>query len=162
MLKKLSLFVAILGLAGVAEARMASGDKVLTSGGRNAEYLEVYNEDNVAHEVGDVVVYKDGSYDGVSISTTASRNNALVAGVVAFKDIPAASWGIIQIAGYNSTVTCDTSVSAGDSLITSATGEASTTYSVLDSTATAPNNAGVFGVALADDSSSVCKVLLFR
>jgi hypothetical protein len=59
-------------------------------------------------------------------------------------------------------VTCDTNVSAGDALITSATGEASTTYSVLDATTTAPANFGVFGVALADDAAGLCQVLLFR
>lgn len=162
MLKKLVLFAAFLGLAGVVHARQLSGVGDQTDGGRNAEYLWVYNEDDVAHEEGDVLVYKDGNYDGVSVSSTTTRNNALVAGVVAIRDIPAQSWGFIQIAGYHPAVTCDTSVAAGDSLITSATGEASTTYSVLDSTSTAPNNAGVFGIALAEDSSGLCKVLLIR
>lgn len=124
----------------------------------NAEYIYVYNSDNVTHEVGDVVVYFDGTYDGVEISTTTTANNALVAGVVAIKDIPATSWGLVQVYGYHGTITTDGSVAAGDTLVTSTTGEACMTYSVAQATGTLTgqsNSYGILGVALTTDSGTV-------
>lgn len=141
-------------LSGIGEA---------TDTGRNRILLWVYNSDDVAHENGDVVVYKDGSLvDGLEISTTTTANNALVAGVVAPRTIAAATWGFIQTHGYHSAITCDTSVSAGDTLITSGTGEATTSLTVLISTSTSPEDDGAFATALADDSSSLCKGFIFR
>lgn len=161
MFKKLVLVAAFLGLTGVVHANQGSGDMTLTSGGRNAEYLRVYNGDAYqTREIGDVVVYVDGTYDGVEIGTTTTVNNALVAGVVAHADIAPLTWGWIQVAGYNDDIACDTAVAAGDSLITSGTAEASTSFTVLIATSTSPEDHGVFAVALADDSSSVCKGII--
>mgnify|MGYP001576053910 CR=1 FL=1 len=133
---------------------------------RNREVIWVYNSDNVAHEVGDVVVWFDGSTqdDGIEISTTTTANNGLVAGVVALYDIPATSWGFIQTRGYHSGVTIGVSNSAGDSLVTSGTGEASGVYSLAQSTGSLANQAqiyGVFAVALeATSSSTTVKAIL--
>lgn len=149
-----------------ADANQAQTIGLNTDAERNRELLWVYNADNVAHEVGDVVVWTDGSIsDGVEITTTTTGNNGLVAGVVAMSDIPATTWGFIQTHGYHSGITITGSVAAGDSLVTSGTGEAGATYTIAQATGTAANQAiirGVFAAALASDSGGVVKGFIYR
>ena len=131
---------------------------------RHRQLLWSYNADVVAHEDGDVVVWNDGSIqDGVEIETTTTANNGLVAGVV-LGDIAATSWGWVQTHGYHDSITVGT-VSAGDSLVTSTTGEQAAAYTIAQATGTAANEGaifGVFGVALAADSGGVAPGFIIR
>lgn len=165
---KMALFI---GLVTVTTA-ISTGVKALinnpigaqTDPQINAEYVNARNSDNVAHEVGDVVVWKDSTYDGIDISTTTTAANPLVAGVVAFADMgvsgAATQYGLIQVYGYNSTVATDTNVAAGDVLITDTTAERCTTLTIAVATTTVTAQTGVFGVALAADSGAVGQVML--
>ena len=166
-MKKLSLFLGMLvlsaSLGNLLLSRKAHTYQFTPSGGltdatRNRQLLFVYNSDNVTHEVGDVVVWYDGSTaDGLEISTTATANNGLVAGVVAQADIAATTWGFIQVKGYHSAVTIGVANTAGDSLITSTTGEAAGVYSVAQSTGVESNQArtdGTFAVAFETTTTS--------
>lgn len=128
---------------------------------RNAVYEWVYNSDNVAHEVGDVVVYKDGTYDGVEVSTTTTAANPLVAGVVVGNTIAATSWGNIQVAGYCPTVTIGVANAAGDPLVTSTTGEAAGVLDIATATTTVSAQSAVFAVAFeATTTSTTVKAIL--
>lgn len=173
MFKKVWLFAALLGLAGMAVNKVYSEcveEIGLTDGKRNvdvnADCIWAYNSDNVAHEKGDVVVYFDGTNDGIEFSTTTTANNGLVMGVVANDTIAATSYGWIQKRGYHSGITIGVANSAGDSLVTSTTGEAAGVYSVAQATGTATGESqsfGVFAVALeATTSSTTVKGFLFR
>jgi hypothetical protein len=126
-----------------------------TDAARHAQYLVVRNTDDVAHEVGDVVVWKDSTNDGVDISTTTTAGDKLVAGVVALNDIPASSWGFIQTHGYHSGITVDVATAARDLLKASGTAEASTVDNTLAG--------GTFAVCLeATTSSTTVKGFLLR
>lgn len=125
-MKKYVWMLMTLCLAGVAEARFGNPAMYVTDEERNAEYETLYNSDAVAHEVGDVVVYKDGTYDGLEISSTTSAGNKLVAGIIALRDCPATSWCTVQVSGYHAAITVDVATAAGDALSTSTTAEAAT------------------------------------
>jgi hypothetical protein len=138
-----------------------------TSAERNAEFLVVYNADGVAHEVGDVLIWSDGSTaDGLEVTTTTTANNPLVAGVVVTRTIPATDWGIMQTRGYHSGVTISVANSAGDPLVTGTTAEASTIGTIVMATGTATGEAidyprGVFAVAFeATTTSTTVKAIL--
>ena len=137
-----------------------------TDSTRHRQLLWAYNADSVAHENGDVVVWYDGTNDGLEFSTTTTANNGLVAGVVAPKTVAATSWGFIQTHGYHSAITIGVANSAGDALVTSTTGEAAGVYSVAQATGTASNQSntfGVLGVALeATTSSTTVKGFILR
>jgi hypothetical protein len=164
MLKKLVLFVVFLGLAGVVHARQGSGNATLTAGERNQTFVTVYNEDAVDHAAGSILVYKDGSYDGVSVSSTTTANNPLVAGVVPVGyTLPASGWGFVQISGYHSAIKIGVANSAGDLLGTSTTADKAGVYSVVGTTTTTGTAAkstdltasfGVAAVALEATTSS--------
>lgn len=130
----------------------------------NALYVGVKNADDVAHEIGDVVVWNDGTDDGVEVTTTTTANHGLVAGVVALKDIPASGLGLVQVAGYHSAVTVAVATSAGDTLVTSTTGEAATTYTLAMATGSLTNEAttlGPFAVAFeATTTSTTVKAII--
>lgn len=142
-MKKLLLSVSLALLAGSAIAAPAGkfGDPVDTLN----KYVFVENADATAHEVGDLVIWSDIST--MKISTTSTGGNKLVAGVVAFNDIPASGKGLIQTYGYHSAVTVASATAIGDLLGASNTPESS-----------AVSNAGlpmaVFGVATAVTTSS--------
>lgn len=166
-IKKIGFLLALMSIASSAHARFSNPALANTDEERNAVYEWVYNSDDVAHEAGDVVVYKDGTYDGVEISTTTTANNALVAGVVAYGETCAAtSWCKIQVAGYHPAVTISVANSARDALVTSTTGEGAGVYSVAQATGTLTGESasfGVFAVALeATTSSTTVKAFLFR
>lgn len=123
-MKKLLLAIAVLGISAGVYAKNAGEAGAATNPARNAQYLWVLNADAVAHEVGDIVVWKDGTYDGVEVSTTTSADSKLVAGIVAQATLPASDWGFIQVSGYHSAITIGVANSAGDCLGTSTTAEA--------------------------------------
>lgn len=126
---------------------------------RNAEYLFVYNEDNVAHEVGDVVIYVSTATSGIrglSITTTTTQGDAQVAGVVVNTDIAATSWGKIQTRGFCPAVNITGSSTVGALLTTSTTGELAVSTGP-SSTAYIP---GVFGVAITAESDGIIPAFL--
>lgn len=138
-----------------------------TDATRNRELLWVYNATANGHDVGDVVVWTDGSVaDGLEIDQTTTANNGLVAGVIAVSSVSATSWGWLQTHGYHSAVRIAVANSAGDSLVTSGTAEAATVYTMAQATGTAANEGrtfGVLGVALeATTTSTTVKALLYR
>jgi hypothetical protein len=161
--------VAMIGGRGLY-AYITNQATTATSPAANALFVPVHNEDNVAHEVGDVVVWSDNTHDGVDVTTTTSANAPLVAGVVAIKDIPASGYGLVQVAGYHSAVTISVANSAGDALVTSTTGESAGVFTVTGTTTTTGtaatstellNYRGVFGVALeAGTSSTTIKAII--
>lgn len=156
--------VAGLGSYMAIQAGLSNPIGAQTDPAVNNVYMQVYNADNVTHEVGDVVVWYDGSLtDGIEITTTTTANNSLVAGVVDIKDISATSYGLILVSGYTDDLATDTNVAAGDNLVTSTTGEVCTTYTLAMSTGALTNEAikqGVFGVALTADSGAVGKAFI--
>lgn len=164
MLSKLKVFLATLLAVGMltcgvfyqkVEAYQFTGISDNTDANRHRQLLWVYNSDDVAHENGDVVVWKDGSVaDGLEISTTTSAQNSLVAGVVAPATIAASSWGFIQTHGYHSAITIGVANSAGDCLTTSTTGEAAELLTLAIATTTVTSQTSVFAVALEATTSS--------
>ncbi len=155
--------------AMVARLFAAYGNPIqdATQGESTAEFISVYNADDVTHEVGDVVVFAANSTYDLAITTTTTANNGLVAGVIAGQDCAAATFCRVQVAGYHGGVTIGVANSAGDSLVTSTTGEAAGVYSVVQATGIAGSNQattfGVFGVALeATTSSTTVKAWLMR
>ena len=160
MNKKLLLFVAALGIVGIFGSRVSAyqfgGGTMDTDEERNRITLQVYNTDNVAHEDGDVLCWADGSHDGVDVSTTATANNGLVAGV-ALGDIAAHAWGTLLVRGYHDSITIGVRVDAGANLVTSTTAEAAGVYTIAQATGTAANQgaiSGAFAVALETSESS--------
>lgn len=126
---------------------------------RNANYIRVYNEDDVAHEAGDVLIYvlpASATYDGLSVSTTTSASVGRVAGVVPVGEtLKASSWGRLQTYGYHPAVTIAVANSEGAELITSSTGEAAGVYS------SGAEHGIVFATALeATTSSTTVKALI--
>lgn len=117
------LFIGMVGAAPLMAGQSGSAGTA-TDPSRNAEYLWVLNADAVAHEIGDVVVFYDGTYDGIEVATTTSANSKLVAGIVALQDMPANGYGFVQVYGYHSGATIGVANSAGDCLGTSTTAEA--------------------------------------
>ena len=170
LFKKLAPGLVVLGLSLTTMfvgAYQFGGGSADTDTKRNQIKIRVYNLDNVAHEVGDVVVWSTASATnmGIEITTTTNANNSLVAGVVVDNDIPAASMGWILTTGYAATVTVTGTVAAGDLLTTSTTGEAARTYTIVDSTGAVAGqgeDSGVFGVALSADSSGAVKAIIHR
>ena len=172
-LKKLALafgFVVFAGLLslniGLKDANAILNNPALSQldEERNALYLFVYNEDDVTHEVGDVVIFvstataANAGIRGLSISTTTTLGDNQVAGVVVGTDIKATSWGKIQIFGYCPIVNITGSSTVGGALITSTTGELAL------STTTAIHNAylptAIFGVAITAESDGVIPAFL--
>lgn len=149
-----------------ADAYQFRGISQNTDAGRHAQLLWVRNADNVAHEDGDVVVWTDGSVaDGLEISTTTTGNNGLVAGVVAQTSIAAGEWGFIQTHGYHGSIQVTGTVAAGDSLVTSSTGEVGATITIAQSTGAAANQSlikGVYAHALTSDSGGAVKGFINR
>lgn len=119
------LFVGMVGAAPLMAGQSGEAGAA-TDPSRNAEYIWVLNADAVAHEIGDIVVFKDGTYDGVEVATTTSADNKLAAGIVARQDMPASGWGFVQVYGYHSAATIGVANAAGDCLGTSTTAEAAT------------------------------------
>lgn len=173
-LKTSLLFAGFLSLAAVGSlfintqrvvAYQLTSSGAITDASRNRVLIRVLNSDAVAHEVGDVLVWKDSTYDGVNVATTTTANNGLVAGVVALDTLAASSEGWLQVSGYHSGVTIAVANAAGDSLVTSTTAEGATKYTIAMATGAAANQAaiatGVFGVALeATTSSTTVKALI--
>ena len=170
-LEKLGLALGALLFAGAwglillpsdSQAYLQNPVQDIDSPERNAEYLIVYNEDNVAHEVGDVVIFASTATDGangLSITTTTTQGDLQVAGVVAKNDIAAGSWGMIQIRGYNDAVNITGNSTVGGALITSTTGEVAISTAAVAST---PNYApAVFGVCLTAESDGSCRAILY-
>jgi hypothetical protein len=167
--KNLAPVIALMTGLGFAGSRVfaAYSNSVMNAvdGERTAEYVDVYNNDNVTHEVGDVVVLGTNSTYDIQIATTATANNSLVLGVIAGQDCAAASMCKVQTRGYHSGVTIGVANAAGDMLVTSTTGEAAGLYTIAMSSGTGANQAiidGIFGVALeATTSSTTVKAWLF-
>lgn len=161
MKKFLLSLIAVAGLAYYVSAEPSTIGRI-DDASRNATYLTVYNEDVVDHEAGDVLIYKSGgTYPGLSVSTTTSANDSKVAGVVpSGTTLAASSWGLMQVSGYHSGVTIGVSVSTGDALVTSTTGEAAGKFAIADGTTTATAQTAVFGVALETTSGSTCKAII--
>lgn len=168
-MKKLALFTGTLLLAGLfSTAILVQKGKAFqlqsvakdTSAVDHVEVQSVYNLDNVAHEVGDVVIWADGSrVDGKEISTTTTANHPLVAGVIYGETCAATSDCLIQTRGYHAAITVAVATSAGDPLVTSTTGEGSTIATITMATGTAAGEAidyprGVFAVALEATTAS--------
>lgn len=130
-----------------------------------AEYITVQNGAAEVLEVGDVVVFQIDTTYGIEVVETTTANNGLVAGVIAQKDCAVGDTCVVQTRGYNGAVNVDVATSAGDTLVTSGTGEFSTVYTVAQSTGTSANQsraAGPFAVALeATTSSTTVKAFLF-
>lgn len=150
------LLVLALSVAGASAWAYQFGSGTMnTDEERNQCLLRVLNADAVAHEAGDVLVWKDGTYDGLEVSTTTSANIRLIAGFVPYGyTLPASDWGWLQTCGYHPAITIAVANSAGDCLGTSTTAEAT------DVTTTA----GACGaVALeATTSSTTVKGLIHR
>lgn len=163
--KAIGVFLVLFGVSfSLSHARFGNPALANTDPQRNAEFESFHNEDDVTHEVGDVVVYKDDDHDGVDISTTTTANNSLVAGVIAVRDCPADTWCTVQTKGYHSAITVTGTVAAGDLLTTSTTGEAARAYTIADSTGTTAGQGedfGVFAVALTADASNTVKGFIF-
>lgn len=160
MKKFLFMLLAVAGLSGLASAEQTPGrvDDPL----RNRDVIAVYNADDVSHSAGSVLVWKDGTTDGLEVSSTTTANNSLVAGVVPYGvTIAAQSYGLLQTSGYHQAIKIGVANSAGDSLVTSTTGEKATPYTILMATATAAR--GVFATALeATTSSTTVKGFIYR
>lgn len=123
--KLLSTLAIVLGLSvGLKADVWVGGAGAQTDVTRNNKLVWVYNSDTVAHENGDVVVWFDGTTDGLEVSTTTTANSKLVAGVVYPNTIEAQTWGSVMIYGYHPAVTIGVANAAGDCLGTSTTGEA--------------------------------------
>lgn len=133
----------LLLLASVSHAAPAGtfGDPVDTLN----RYIVVENADAVAHEVGDIVVWSDIST--MKVSTTTSASYGLVAGVVAFNDLPASGKGFIQTYGYHSGVTVSSATSVGSLLAASTTAESSAVV-------TSASSMAIIGAATAVTTSS--------
>ena len=127
---------------------------------RNAEYLVIYNENGLALEVGDVVIFVSTASSsgilGISISTTVTEGDPQVAGVVVGNDIPATSWGKIQVRGFCPAVNITGSSTVGGALMTSSTAE------VAQSSATAALEFqdAIFGVAVTAESDGTIPAFL--
>ena len=159
MNKKIVLFIATLGIVGLLGSRVSAyqqgGAAGTTDAGRAVELLWVHNDDAVAHEAGDVVVWHDGSYDGIGVSTSVTANSSLVAGVVPYGyTLPASDWGFIQTHGYHPAITIAVANSAGDSLVTSTTAEAAGVATIAAATTTVTAQVAVFATALEATTSS--------
>lgn len=161
-----ALFGIALFCGNTALAYQGGGASQETDAARNQVLLRVYNADLVEHTEGTVVVWKDGTYDGLEVSTTATANSGLVAGVVPDGyTLPAADWGFIQTRGYHPAIKVQESTTAGYTLVTSTTGEKAGIYTVAQSTGTAATEArvnGQFGVALEASTSGTVKGFIFR
>ncbi len=156
MFSGLFLLAGFLGTAAYAVPSGPIGD--IDNADRNATWAFVYNNDTVAHEAGDVLVWADGSHDGLDVSSTTTANNGLVAGAVpSGQTLAASSWGWLQTSGYHPAITIGVANAAGDWLVTSSTPEAAGVYSVAQATGTSTNESninGAFAVALAASTSS--------
>ncbi len=164
---KLASFVGLAAFMGTlmprpsAEAALSNPVGSQTDPAINAEYIMVINNDTLAHEVGDVLVYVDSTYDGINVSSTTTAANPLVAGVVAVADIPASGAGLLQVSGYHSGVTVGVAVTAGDSLTTSTTGEAAGILTIATATTTVTAQESVFGTVFATAvTSTTCKAII--
>lgn len=102
---------------------------------------------------GDVVEYElaaTADYPGVSV-VDGTAADPLTAGVVigaglAGGNIAAGAFGLMQVSGFCSLITTDTTIAAGDPLIGAA--------AVADQGTLGTNDGAMFGVALAADSST--------
>ncbi len=129
-----------------------------SNSGSHAEFQWVYNQDSIAHEVGDVVVISSnasGGTFGLSVHTTATEGDSRVVGVIVENDIPGSSWGKIQTRGFVAVVTMANDCNLGEDLITSTTLEGA----VSTGSVSAAQLGGVFGVALVDGTNA-CSALL--
>ena len=97
----------------------------LTDAQNDSDDKFVYNQDQVSHGVGSVMTYVTTSptYTGLSVSTTTTANNSLVAGVVIGNTCPASSWCYIRTFGYYPAVKVAVATSAGNLLTPSTTAE---------------------------------------
>ena len=167
-MKRLSI-TALFGLGvlfGVMSLASARQNNPITSNEdptSTADYLWVYNADNVSHSTGSVVAVVTNATYGIAIATVSTAQSATVAGVVAPDACAATSMCFIQIYGYNSGVKIGVANSLGDLLVTSTTGEKAGIYSVASATGTANLNDGIFAVALeATTSSTTVKAFIRR
>jgi hypothetical protein len=167
MLRKLWFVTAFLGLAGLSVTVAHAADNTLTSSDRNGDpsLLYVYNADAVAHSTGTLMVYQaGGTYPGLSVSTTVTANNGLVAGVVVQNQIAANGWGYIKTKGY-AVVNIAVANTAGDALVTSTTAGSAGVYSVAQATGTSANQSniiGAFATALETTTSSTSVKCILR
>jgi hypothetical protein len=124
------------------------------------EFLFVYNEDNVAHEVGDVVVLVTtptlGTL-GLSISTTTTAADAHGVGIVYPKDCAANSRCQIQVRGYVGTINHTGTATAREAFMTSSTAE----LVVSTGTVEAADVEAVMGVILNSSSDGTTDGILF-
>ena len=170
MNKKLKLIGFLLASfsAGLNLSYGAYGSAIMsaTTPESTAEYISMYNADNVTHEVGDVVVFGTNSTYGIAITTITTANYSRVAGVIAGQDCASGQICLVKTHGYDGAVTVSVATTAGDALVTSTTGEAAGVYSISQATGTAAGeavSAGVFAIALeSTTSSTTVKAFLLR
>ena len=156
------LLVGMLGISGV-DAYITNQATLATNPAANALFVPVRNADAVAHEVGDVVVWSDNTNDGVDITTTSTAHAALVAGVVAIKDIPGGAFGLVQVAGYHAGVSIAVANVAGDALVTSTTAEETGVFATATSSATLSANIfSVFAIAFETTITSTTVKAIIR
>ena len=157
--KKLLLFSGLFLLAGVmwsainvkqAQARQSMSIGPARGDLKNNDYISVCNDEAYDMNSGSVLVFKSGSRsNGVSVTTTTSYGDGLVAGVVpSSTTLESGSCGIIQVYGYHPNVQIASNTTAGQQGVSSATGRYAAAYQVEAATITVDNSSGnEYGVA---------------
>jgi hypothetical protein len=152
------------GLKSISQASTSNPTLDQTSYKKNINYVWVHNQDDVDHEAGSVCIWvasDDATYDGVSVSTTATANVVRVAGVVPVgQTLRAGKFGSLQVSGYHPSVQTTGTVNAGDVLVTSTTGEKAAAFTLATSTTTVGADFGVFGVAIDAADSNLTETIL--
>lgn len=119
--------VVLFAVGGSVWALQSGSGSMNTEPNKDTKLVWVLNNDAVDHEAGDVLVWADSTYDGVTVATTTSANSKLMAGVVPYGyTLPASGWGWMQVYGYHPAITVVVANSAGDCLGTSTTAEGTT------------------------------------
>ncbi len=125
-MKKLvaSMFALVLGAVAFADTKVGDAVKDRTDVTSHNLLITVKNVTASAVENGDVVLWKDGTIDGLEVEAAASANSKLVAGIVYPNTIAAGAWGTVMVYGYHPAITIGVANSAGDCLGASGTAEA--------------------------------------
>lgn len=90
---------------------------------QNNILITVKNTSGSAVENGDLVIWKDGTLDGLEVSSTATANSKLIAGVVYPSTIADGAYGTIMVYGYHPAIELSAANTAGDCIGTSTTAE---------------------------------------
>lgn len=124
-MKKL-LAIALLFTNALAFADSKVGEAVIDRTDVKSHNMLIFvkNTSGSAVENGDVVAWKDGTIDGLEVTSTATANSKLVAGIVYPNTIADGAWGTVMVYGYHSAITIGVANSAGDCLGTSTSAEA--------------------------------------